>query len=64
MTPELEQQIKEQAPLFGALITTPEGVTFCRDELGGVPVEITEPAGGAGRRRGRGGSGRRRTARR
>ncbi len=47
MTPELEQQIKEQAPLFGALITTPEGVTFCRDELGGVPVEITEPAGGA-----------------
>ena len=47
MTPELQQQIDEQQPLFGPLITEPDGVTFTRDELAQVPVEITEPAGGA-----------------
>lgn len=46
MTPELQQQIDEQQPLFGLLITEPEGVSFTRDELAGVPVEITEPLGG------------------
>ena len=46
MTPELQQQIDEQEPLFGQLITEPEGVTFARDELSEVPVEITEPADG------------------
>jgi len=46
MTPELQQQLDEQQPLFGALITEPEGVTFTRDELGGVPVEITQPRDG------------------
>ena len=43
MTPEMQQQIEEQQPLFGALITEPDGVSFTRDELAGVPVEITEP---------------------
>ena len=47
MTPEMQQQIEEQQPLFGALITEPDGVSFTRDELAGVPVEITEPVGGA-----------------
>lgn len=47
MTPELQQQIDEQQPLFGPLITEPEGVTFTRDEMADVPVEITEPVGGA-----------------
>jgi monoterpene epsilon-lactone hydrolase len=46
MTPELQQQIDEQQPLFGALITQPEGANFTRDEFAGVPVEITEPADG------------------
>ena len=48
MHPELQQQIDEQLPFFGPLIVEPEGVTFTRDELGGVPVEVTEPKGGAG----------------
>ncbi|MFT7652206.1 MAG: monoterpene epsilon-lactone hydrolase [Limisphaerales bacterium] len=46
MTPELELQIAEQQPLFGALIVAPEGVVFTREEMDGVPVEVTEPAGG------------------
>jgi len=46
MTPELQQQIDEQQPLFGPLITEPPGVTFQRDELAGVPVEVTRPLGG------------------
>ncbi len=33
MTPELQEQINEQQPLFGPLITEPEGVTLKRDEL-------------------------------
>ena len=47
MSPELEQQIAEQQPLFGPLIVEPPGVTFSRDEPGGIPAEWTEPEGGA-----------------
>jgi len=46
MTPEREQQLSEQAQFFAPLIVTPEGVALRRDELDGVPVEWTEPAGG------------------
>ncbi len=46
MTPELQLQIDEQEPLFGKLIVKPAGATYTRDELNGVPVEITEPADG------------------
>ena len=47
MSPELEAQIAEQQPLFGPLIIEPDGVAFTRDEPAGVPVEWTEPNGGA-----------------
>lgn len=46
MTPKVQRQIGEQLGFFGALISEPEGVIFVRDELAGVPVEITEPNGG------------------
>jgi acetyl esterase/lipase len=46
VTPELQQQLDEQEPLFGPLIIEPEGVTFTRDEFAGVPVEITAPLDG------------------
>ena len=46
MNPELQAQIDEQQPLFGPLITEPEGVVFSREEIAEVPVEITEPAAG------------------
>jgi len=46
MTPDLAQQLHEQSQFFAPLIVTPEGVTLRRDELDGVPVEWTEPAGG------------------
>lgn len=49
-TPELkhlmQQQMDERQPLFGPLLTTPEGANFTQDEFTGVPVEITEPANG------------------
>ncbi|MGI9324566.1 MAG: alpha/beta hydrolase [Pseudomonadales bacterium] len=46
MTPELQLQLDEQQPLFGPIITEPKGARFRRDELAGVPVEITEPLDG------------------
>jgi acetyl esterase/lipase len=46
MTPELEAQIAQQQVFFEPLIIEPEGVELSRDELGGVPVEWTQPAGG------------------
>ncbi|MCC7364066.1 MAG: alpha/beta hydrolase [Dehalococcoidia bacterium] len=42
----LAEQIAQQEQFFALLISEPEGVTFTRDELGGVPVEWTAPAGG------------------
>ena len=47
MTPELAEQVATQERFFGPLITEPPGVTFAPDELDGVPVEWTAPAGGA-----------------
>lgn len=44
MSPDLAQQIEQQEQAFAQLITTPEGLKFSRDEVGGVPVEWTEPA--------------------
>lgn len=46
MTPELAKQIQEQEQRFALLITNPEGAEFSRDEIGGVPVEWTEPSAG------------------
>jgi acetyl esterase/lipase len=46
VTPELAEQIAAQERFFAPLIVEPDGVTITRDELGGVPVERTEPAGG------------------
>ena len=46
MTPELEAQIAQQSAFFEPLIIEPHGVELSRDELGGVPVEWTQPAGG------------------
>ena len=43
MTPEMQLQIEEQQQAFGALIVEPEGATYTRHELAGVPVEITTP---------------------
>ena len=42
MTPEMQLQIEEQQQAFGALIVEPEGATYTRHELAGVPVEITK----------------------
>jgi monoterpene epsilon-lactone hydrolase len=47
MTPELAAQIAQQEFFFAQLICEPDGVRLSRDELDGVPVEWTEPAGGA-----------------
>ena len=49
MTPELAQQIALQEQFFAPLIIQPEGVILTRDELGGVPVEWTEPTTGVTR---------------
>jgi acetyl esterase/lipase len=46
MRPELAEQIARQETFFAPLITTPAGVTFTTEELGGVPVEWTTPAAG------------------
>jgi epsilon-lactone hydrolase len=46
MTPELAEQLTQQERFFAPLICEPDGVVFRRDELGGVPVEWTEAAGG------------------
>lgn len=46
MSPELAQQIEQQEQAFAQLITTPDGLSFSRDEVGGVPVEWTEPTAG------------------
>ena len=46
MDPALAEQIANQERAFALLISEPEGVTFARVELGGVPVEWTTPAGG------------------
>jgi len=46
MTPEMQLQIEEQQQAFGALIVEPEGATYTRHELAGVPVEITTPTDG------------------
>ncbi|MBM4383094.1 MAG: alpha/beta hydrolase fold domain-containing protein [Deltaproteobacteria bacterium] len=46
MTPELAAQIAAQERFFAPVLCTPAGVTFSRDELGGVPVEWTTPASG------------------
>ena len=46
MRPELAEQIAEQQTFFEPLIVEPEGVTLEVDEVGGVPVEWTIPAGG------------------
>ncbi len=46
MSPELAEQIAQQELFFAQLITVPDGVVLRRDELGAVPVEWTEPAGG------------------
>jgi monoterpene epsilon-lactone hydrolase len=47
VSPELAEQIATQERFFAPLIVEPDGVTFERDELAGVPVEWTAPAGGA-----------------
>ncbi|MEO5901873.1 MAG: alpha/beta hydrolase [Ilumatobacteraceae bacterium] len=47
MSPEVTEQIAAQEQFFAPLIVEPDGVTFTRDELGGVPVEWTDPVGGA-----------------
>ncbi len=47
MSPELAQQIEQQEQAFRQLITSPTGFEFSRDEVGGVPVEWSEPATGA-----------------
>ncbi len=44
---QLERQIAEQTKFFAPLIVEPDGARFRRDELNGVPVEWTEPEGGA-----------------
>src|SRR4051794_16593733 len=46
MRPELAEQIAAQEPFFAPVITVPDGVDLVEDELGGVPVEWTIPAGG------------------
>ena len=46
MSPDVAKQITEQERFFEPLITEPEGVDLSREELDGVPVEWTEPAGG------------------
>lgn len=46
MSPELAQQIEQQEQAFAQLITTPDGLSFSRDEVGDVPVEWTEPTAG------------------
>src|SRR3954462_1278061 len=46
MRPEWAEQIAEQESFFAPLIVEPEGVTLEVDEVGGVPVEWTIPAGG------------------
>src|SRR6478752_9339869 len=46
MRPEWAEQIAEQEAFFAPLIVEPEGVTREVDEVGGVPVEWTVPAGG------------------
>jgi len=46
MRPELAEQIAEQQTFFEPLIVEPEGVVLESDEVGGVPVEWTIPAGG------------------
>ena len=45
VAPELAEQIAAQERFFAPLIVEPAGVTLARDELGGVPVEWTTPAG-------------------
>lgn len=45
MQHEVAEQIAAQEAAFAALITTPPGVVFERDEFGGVPVEWTIPVG-------------------
>ena len=46
MRAELAEQIAMQEAFFAPLIVEPEGVTIEQDELDGVPVEWTAPAGG------------------
>src|SRR5690349_6447416 len=46
MEPGVAEQIAEQEQFFSLVIAEPDGVTFERDELGGVPVEWTAPADG------------------
>jgi epsilon-lactone hydrolase len=47
VSPELADQIAAQERFFAPLIVEPDGVTFERDELAGVPVEWTTPADAA-----------------
>jgi acetyl esterase/lipase len=46
MDAALAEQIANQERAFALLISEPNGVTFERDELGGVPVEWTVPTSG------------------
>lgn len=46
MRPELAKQIATQEQFFAPLIVEPDGVTLETDEIAGVPVEWTVPAGG------------------
>ena len=46
MSSDVTKQIAEQEQFFAPLIIEPEGVDLSRDELNGVAVEWTEPAGG------------------
>jgi|GEM_PF-740859 len=46
LNPELAEQIARQEKFFAQLIATPEGATFTRDELDGVPVEWTSASSG------------------
>ena len=46
MQPDVARQIERQAAAFAQLIVEPAGVALSRDELGGVPVECTEPTQG------------------
>src|SRR5215216_3909993 len=46
MRPELAEQIATQEQIFALVIVEPDGVKLEQDELAGVPVEWTLPAGG------------------
>jgi monoterpene epsilon-lactone hydrolase len=46
LSPDLATQIEQQERVFAPLITSPDGLNFSRDEVGGLPVEWTEPTAG------------------